>query len=464
MTTLAIDLGTSAIKFLRMDDNTRVHSIDRVTHDTLDVDAWVKALRTNLHDRGDAARIERISVTGQMHGLVTLENDGYGPGVAWTDRRGEAVLPHLIEQLDPAHVSRIGGPLASGFQAVSLAWIRAHEPDRWTRIRKVMLPKDALIHALTGEHVTDPSDAAGTGMLDIASDDWACDVVDAAGVPHDWLPRILPSGSQIGTVRSDIATSLGLRQGTPVIIAGGDAPVGAFGAGATHEGDALVLLSSGAQVLMPSTDYAPDPAGRWYTWPAASLKRANHASFLRSGTLLNAGNAISWLGDILHDPDGIAPEPTQLVALPHLIGERGNAQARGTILGLGPETTGKDIRRAMLEGVAFGLRDLLEMMTESSAPTRILVGGGGASIPAWPGIIANVLSDTVGRITTHELSALGAAALAMKKTLHPDIDAEIEPDSSLVHQYDERYAIYREALEATRTLNQRIADLDGAAP
>lgn len=460
MTTLAIDLGTSAVKLLRADATLRILSADRVPQATIDVDAWIDCLRQNIQAHGDGGAIERIAITGQMHGLVTLEDDGYGQGIPWTDQRGTDVLPDLLGNLDPAHITRIGGSLASGFQAVSLAWMRVYEPGRWTRIRQVMSPKDALIHALTGAHVTDPSDAAGTGMLDIKSRDWSDEMLDAIGIPHAWLPRIVPSGSEIGTIRPQLAPSLGLRRGTPVIIAGGDAAVGAAGAGVTRAGDALVLLSSGAQVLLPSPEYDPDPAGRWYTWPAAVPGGAGFAPYLRAGTLLNAGSTVSWLRDILYDREGIAPEPTRLIALPHLIGARDEPLARGAILGLRPGTTGAEIRRAMLEGVAFGLRRVLEMMTGGDMPARVLLGGGGAAIEAWPGIIANVLGIPVARIATTELSARGAAALASGTPSMPDIDREIVPDARVTRRYHAQFAMYGEALEAARTLDRGLAALE----
>jgi xylulokinase len=481
MTTLAIDLGTSAIKLMRVDANLGILTVDRFPLSGLHVDVWMNAIRENLQTHGDGHGIERIAVTGQMHGLVPLEESGYGEGIPWTDQRGASMLPALEGALGPAIATRIGGPLASGFQAVSLAWIKAHEPDRWSRIQRVMLPKDALIHALTGQHVTDPSDAVGTGMFDVAGAGWAWDVVDTIGIPHDWLPRVIPSGSEVGAVLPGIAQYLGLRPGIPVIIAGGDAPVGAVGGSVTQPDQALIMLSSGAQIILPSMTFTPDPAGRWYTWPAALPSETNQARFLRVGTLLNAGIATSWLRNILADPDAIALEPSGLIALPHLIGERTplrDPDARGAILGVTPETTQADLSRAMLEGIAYSLRHALEVMSvEGPRPDVIHLGGGGSQSAILQAIITSVLGIPTERTATPELSAYGAALLAANgdaRTIGPcgrfpwppiaspdelsTRDASrTHPDPALISHYNARYAIYRDALDAMTPISHRLA-------
>lgn len=464
MTTLAIDLGTSAIKFLRVDSNLHEISLDRVPVSGLDVEFWLDALASNLITHGDGAQIRRIAITGQMHGLVTLETTGYDEGIPWTDQRGSTMLPWLESHLDPAISQRIGGPLASGFQAVSLAWIRQHQPGRWRQIRKVMLPKDALIHALTGKHVTDPSDAVGTGMFDTGSGTWNPHVLDIIGIPGDWLPHIVPSGTNVGPVHPDIATRLGLNPQACVIIAGGDAPVAAVGGGVTQPGQALIMLSSGAQLILPTMSREPDSAQRWYTWPAAMPSGSEAAPFLQVGTLLNAGLAITWLQDILATPYTITPEPTNLIALPHLIGERAplrDPDARGAILGIGPDTIPGDIHRALLEGIAFSLRHALEVMCENTAlPFTIRLGGGGAQDDTWQAIITNVLGIPTARIATTELSAWGAAGIANRQPAPTQLTQEMQPDSQLREKYDVRYHMYREALEAFTPISHRLARLD----
>jgi xylulokinase len=286
-------------------------------------------------------------------------------------------------------------------------------------------------------------------------------------------------------VLPQIAQHLGLRPGIPVIIAGGDAPAGAVGGGVTQPDQALIMLSSGAQIILPSMTFAPDPAGRWYTWPAALPRETNQARFLRVGTLLNAGIATGWLRTILANPDPIAPEPTGLIALPHLIGERTplrDPDARGAILGVTPETTPAELSRAMLEGIAYSLRHALEVMSaEGSRPDVIRLGGGGSQSAILQAIITSVLGIPTERTATPELSAYGAALLAANgdaRTIGPcgqltwppiaspdelpTRDASrTDPDPALISHYNERYAIYRDALDAVTPISHRLAKLMG---
>lgn len=465
MIILAIDAGTTALKVMRADSNLRILSTDRIPTRGLNIHGWVAAIRDNLRTHGDSLRINTIAITGQMHGLVLLEDSGYGEGVPWTDQRGASMLPPLNDALGPDVSLHIGGPLASGFQAVSLAWIKTHDQERWMRIRRAMLPKDALIHALTGRHVTDPSDAAGTGMLDIARSAWAWDVVDTIGIPHEWLPEIIPSGTEVGAVTATMAEALGLKPDVPVVIAGGDAPVGAFGGGVIRPGQALIMLSTGAQIILPTERYTADPAGRWYTWLSAARENGEATRFLQVGTLLNAGIATGWLRSVLAHSVDIPPEPTRLIVLPHLIGERTllrDPLARGAVLGITPQTTPGELSRAVLEGIAYALRHALEEMCgERPMPELIRLGGGGAQNEAWQAIITHVLGIQTERMTTADLSAFGAAALASGKESPGTTSRRVAPDSSLAMCYQERYEIYREALDAVTPISHHLASLEG---
>ena len=465
MTILAVDLGTSSIKLMRVDEQLAVVALDRVACPSLDDPGWLDAVRGALRGHTGTESIAAIAVTGQMHGLVPWEDNGPASGIPWTDQRGAGVLPTLRETLGPDAPKRLGGPLASGFMAVSLAWLRTHDQERWARIRRVSLPKDALIGHLTGRHVTDPSDAVGTGLLDVARGEWAWDVVDALGIPREWLPELVPSGSVVGTVTEEAARDLGLRPGIPVVIAGGDAPAGAFGAGVVAPDQALILLSTGAQVIQPSATYTPDPDGRWYTWPAAVPPDAGFSPFLRVGTLLNAGITTAWGRETLAGAGGLAPEPTGVVMLPHLIGERtplNDPHARGAILGIGPETSPAAIARAVLEGIAFSLRHALETMTTGAPPVSIRLGGGGAHDAAWRQIITDVLGVATERVDTPDLSAYGAARLAAHALGWPETGTgspptACYPDPDRHRRYGELYAIYRDAVSAVAPLSRRLA-------
>lgn len=464
MRVLAIDLGTSAMKLMRVDGHARVLSIDRVPMTDLSVNRWLDSVIANLDAHDDRSELRGIAITGQMHGLMTRETDGaWGDGIPWHDTRSAGMIPALQEAMGDDAPTLTGGPLAAGFLGASLPWIRAHDPVRWSRITSVHLPKDALIHELTGEHDTDPSDAAGTGIYAPAQGDWAWEIVDALGIPRTWLPRLMPSGSIAGGLRPEYAAGLGLPRGLPIILAGGDAPTGAYGAGVTREGDALIMLSTGAQVILPSGAWTPDPIGRWYTWPSVAPDGTGDATYLKVGTLLNAGNLTGWADTVL-GPGEASEGPTGLVVLPHLAGTRETPEARGGILGLTSRTTAGDIRTALLEGIAFSIRAKLEEMTgNNDMPDRVRLGGGLAHRPDVAQLFANVLGRPVEIVAQPELTAYGAGLLALHN-LAGFIPADAPENRTVakphrVDAYDNAYTVYRAVDAVLSPLSHRIAAL-----
>lgn len=462
MRILAIDLGTSAVKLIRLDEHARVLAVDRASQETLSANGWITALERNLGDHGDQHEIGGIAITGQMHGLMTRHEDGaWGEGIPWYDGRSADLIPSIREAIGPDAVTLTGGPIAPGFLGASLAWIREHEPERWMRIRSVHLPKDALVYELTGEHVTDPSDAVGTGLYAPATGGWAWDVVEALGIPREWLPRIMPSGSIAGGLRPEYAARLSLPRGLPIIVAGGDAPVGAFGAGVRHESDALVMLSTGAQVIRPAHAWKPHPTGRWYTWPSVAPATDDVAPYLRVGTLMNAGNVMQWADTVLNERD-IGERSSGLVALPHLIGTRENPDLRVAIIGLDEDTTAGDIRRALLEGIAFSVRVMMNEMTNGAPPSRIRLGGGLAHRPEIRQLFADVLDSPIESVRS-EVTAYGAGLLALRN-LTDQLPGSVVNGGNITHprttgMYDEAYELYRDLDRALTPFATRITAL-----
>jgi xylulokinase len=462
MRVLAIDLGTSAMKLMRMDGHGRVLSVERVPMTGMVVQRWITALKDTLDAHDDRGQIRGIAITGQMHGLMTREaHSAWGEGIPWHDTRSASMIPALRAAVGKDSVALTGGPLAAGFLGASLPWVRKRDPERWKLITSVHLPKDALVHELTGEHVTDPSDAAGTGLYAPATGDWAWAVVDALGIPHGWLPRIMPSGSIAGGLRPEYAALLGLPRGLPIIIAGGDAPTGAFGAGATRPSDALVMLSTGAQVILPSGQWAPDVEGRWYTWPSVAPEVDDYAPYLKVGTLLNGGNVAAWAETTLRDGE-TGDGPTGLLALPHLAGTRERPEARGGILGLTGHETGSDIRKAFMEGIAFSIRGKLEeMIGDGQKPAHVRLGGGLARRADVAQLFADVLGTPVAIVSNPELTAYGAGLLALHNLTGTIPDNALgggtvaKPQHS--EAYAERYALYRSVEAVLSPLAGRIA-------
>lgn len=494
---LAIDLGTSSVKTLVLDQHGRVAGRGQASyptlhprplHDEQHLDDWIEA---TVSAAASARRfaphltIRAIAVTGQMHGTVLFDRAGQpsGPVVIWSDRRAAADIDGLCGSLGADLHERIGGPLAPGYQAATLGWIRAHRPETWTRIGKVLLPKDALVFLLTGIAATDPSDAVGTGLLDAGSGTWDGDILDRLGIEPEWLPPIMPSGTPIVHLTVHAAEALGLTPGIPVILAGGDAPVAAIGAGVTDPDDALVVLSTGAQVIRPSSAYRPDPAGRWHTWPSALPAGAPGAPWNQVGATLNAGRALTWIRDLVA-PDATAPELLDRLAdstppaggllfLPYLIGERcplSDSRARGAFIGL-TETHGPDdMARAVIEGVTLGIADALEHMSRNlPRPATIRLGGGGAFSSLWRQIVADVLHVPIRVASVADLSALGAARIAAHTlgwspipdsvATSPGSGQAVSPDPERADRYRQLFAVYRQATATIVPLTHALGEI-----
>lgn len=494
---LAIDLGTSSVKTLLLDQHGRVAGRGQASyptlhprplHDEQHLDDWLQA---TVSAAASARRfaphltIQAIAVTGQMHGTVLFNRAGQpiGPAIIWSDRRATGDIDRLAGSLGPDLVERIGGLLASGYQAATLGWLRAHRPETWARIGKVLLPKDALVLLLTGVAATDPSDAVGTGLLDAGSGTWDGEILDRLGVDPQWLPPIMPSGTPIVPLTFHAADAMGLPSGIPVILAGGDAPVAAIGAGLTSPDDVLVVLSTGAQVIRPSSAYRPDPAGRWHTWPSALPAGASGALWNQVGATLNAGRALTWVRGLVA-PDATVPELLDrsagstplsggLLFLPYLIGERcplGDARARGAFVGLTEAHGPEELTRAVIEGVTLGIADALEHMSRDlPGPGTVRLGGGGASSPLWRQIVADVLDVQVQVASVADLSALGAARIAAHTlgwspipdpaTASSESGQVVSPDPERAERYRRLLAVYRQAAATIVPLTHALRDI-----
>ena len=486
---LAIDLGTSSVKALVVDQRGEIIGRGGATYpthhpspgfDEQEVDDWfdatIAATATARRFARDIA-IQAVSVTGQMHGTVLFDehNQSLGHAIVWSDLRAADDLDTLEQALPDDLRSRIGGPVATGYQVASLHWLRRHRPRAWARIRKVLLPKDALVMLLTGIAATDPSDAASTGLFDAERGQWDGAILDALALNPEWLPPILPCGTPIGLLAPEAAEALGLSAGIPVIVAGGDAPVAAVGTGVTSERSALVVLSTGAQILRPSTAYAPDPGGRWHTWPAAVPGDGN-VGWNRIGAVLNSGRAVSWIHGMiggsgtvreLVDTATLAPAGADsLLFLPYLAGERSpilDPHARGAFIGLTDRHGPAHLVRAVLEGVTFSIADAMDHFSREEAPPAMIhLGGGGSSAPVWRQIVADVIGAPIQTSDLTDTSAFGAARIAAHTlgwiTL-PDDREWLPRRTTVVTPDQERTARYREILPIYRKLAAAVLPL-----
>jgi xylulokinase len=405
---LAIDLGTSSTKLLVVSRHGEVldrrrlpHATRRPTPDAAEQDPaeWWRNLVAGVTTMADRERIAAIGVTGQMHGLVVHGADGVvaRPAITWEDRRGAIALPALLARA-PHHPS-----VAPGYQAASWQWLVEAEPDIVAGATAVLLPKDTLVHRLTGRHVTDPSDAIGTGWYRPGGS-WDAEALAAAGIDPSLLPELVPSGSLAGPLTREAATALGLSAGIPVITAGGDAAVAAFGAGATDPSTPLILLSTGCQALQPA-DSMPERDA----WPAATPP--GFPRWLGTVAVLNGGNVVGWARATLGDP--ASRTDPDLVFLPYLTGERTDRlspDASGAFVGLRPHHDRPAMARAAIDGVSLALADAVARAgghLGSDAP--VLAGGGGTRDDAWLQSVADALGRTVAVMIEPDLSAWGAA-------------------------------------------------------
>lgn len=494
---LAIDLGTSSVKTLVLDQHGHIAGRGRASYPTLHprpshdeqlLDDWLQAtISAAVSARRFAPNlnIQGVAVTGQMHGTVLFDRSArpIGPAIIWSDRRAAGDVGALAGTLGPDLAERIGGPLGPGYQAATLAWLHVHRPDIWGRIDKILLPKDALVYLLTGIAATDPSDAVGTGLLDAESGHWDDEILDRLGIDPDWLPPIMPSGTPIVPLTVDAAEAMQLSPGIPVIVAGGDAPMAALGAGVADPHAALVMLSTGAQVIRPAHDYRPDPAGRWHTWPSALPAGANGAKWNQVGATLNAGRALTWiralvapdstLAELLERAADVPPLAEGLLFIPYLIGERcplSDPHARGAFIGLSEAHGAAQMARAVIEGVTLAIADALyHLSRDLPLPGTIQLGGGGASSPVWRQIVADVLNVPIQVSGVADLSALGAARIAahtlgwaeFSPTVAgtPDHARMVSPHSDHAVRYRELFTVYRQAASTLAPLTHALRDV-----
>lgn len=447
---LAIDLGTSSIKALLLDRQGTVIARDRVPHATVrptpdaaeqDPHKWWTNARQIIGRLAAAhspqVRISAISVTGQMHGLVLhdQQNQPLRNAITWQDRRRAATLSDLLGRLPPDHHARADSSIAPGYQVASWHWLCANHAELAKRTRRILLPKDEIVFRLTGRHVTDPSDAVGTGLFDVTTSGWDLPVVEAARIPANSLPDIVPSGSVVGAMLPEIAADLGLEPRIPIIIAGGDAAVAAFGAGVVRPEQPLLMLSTGCQLLQPLDLLPSSPSHQDVFWPSAIP--AGLPEWIRVGATLNGGITIDWA----HRTFAAASHGNEResrsrsneecpVFIPYLHGERAPVSATsgsGAFVGLASRHDVDGMLQAAIDGVTLGVADLSERVgIEIGIDQPLRVGGGGVRNHRWLEAIATIFARPLNVITEPGLSACGAARSAA--TTLGWIDPVAEPD------------------------------------
>jgi xylulokinase len=418
-----LDVGTSSVKGLLVDaaDGTVVAraeaehplSTPRAGWAEQDPEDWWAGAQAVLGALGDAGPIAGIGLTGQMHGLVALDAAGrvLRPAMLWNDGRTGAECAEIERRIGlDALIAQTGNRALPGFTAPKLLWLARHEPGVYRRIDRIMLPKDYVRLRLCGAHATDVADASGTLLFDVARRRWSDPVLDALDVDPAWLPPALESPAPSGAT----------ADGTPVAAGAGDQAAGALGVGVDRPGPASVVLGTSGVVFAASDAFAADPAARVHAFCHA-VPGAWHSM----GVMLSAAGSLRWLRDAVAPGAGFAalvaeaerwePGVEGLTFLPYLAGERtphADPGARGAFTGLSLRHDRGALVRAVLEGVAFGLRDGLDLVSGlSTAPALGRVSGGGARSRLWLQILASVLELPLQRTAVDEGASFGAALL-----------------------------------------------------
>ncbi len=475
---LGIDLGTSGVKVTLMDAGQRVLGSQTAglevqrPHPGWSEQApadWIAATQAAIAALGrghDLSGLRGIGLSGQMHGAVVLDAGGavLRPAILWNDSRAHAEAAELDALPDMRRLS--GNIVFPGFTAPKLVWMARHEPDLFARIACVLLPKDYLRLWLTGERVSEMSDASGTSWLDVAGRDWSDTLLAAGGMRRDQMPALVEGSAPSGHLRRELAAQWGIAG--PVVVAGGagDNAATAIGAGTVAEGQGFVSLGTSGVVFAASDRFLPAPDTAVH-----AFCHALPATWHQMGVILSASAALEWLAGVLQAGPaeltaglGDLRAPGTAMFLPYLSGERtphNDAMAKGLLAGLTPLTDRAALTRAVLEGVTFALADNLTALRAAGAhPGALLALGGGARSDYWLRLIATALDLPVLLPEGGDYgAAFGAARLALmadtgappaEVCAMPAIAAEIRPDPGLVPAFAEAHARFRALYPASR--------------
>ncbi|HEV2567003.1 MAG TPA: xylulokinase [Microvirga sp.] len=479
---LGIDVGTSAVKAILVDERqTAVAEADVPLQVSRPHDLWseqdpeiwwaaVQSALDQLRNQAPAALadIHGIGLSGQMHGAVLLDesNRPLRPAILWNDGRSFREAQELGER-HPELSHAMGVIPMPGFTAPKLVWLARQEPDIFRAVRKVMLPKDYIRLKLTGEIVTDMSDAAGTWWLDEASRDWSDAALAATGLSRDHMPSLVEGSQVSGTLRADIAQQWGMRSDVVVAGGGGDAAAGAVGLGAIEDGSAFISLGTSGQLFVTTQDFSPAPQAVVHSFCHAVPGR-----WFQMAAMLNAASCLAWgahllrrdIGDLLREVEADYRKPSPVLFLPYLAGERtphNDPYARGVFFGLSPQTQQADLVQAILEGVAFSFADAKQCLQQAGTSlTHAGMIGGGSRSAFWARIFASVLNVPMLRYRGSDKGpAFGAARLARLAATGeapdavctaPEVLETIEPEAPLVELYGPRIEAFRRLYRALK--------------
>ncbi|MBR4071306.1 MAG: xylulokinase [Clostridia bacterium] len=483
---IGIDLGTSACKFLLTDETGAVLKTVSREYPLMfpnpgwseqDPSHWWNACLEGipaLLEGFDAKEVKGIGAGGQMHGLVILdENDQVlRPAILWNDGRTAAEVDYLNEEIGRSVLSERTANIAfAGFTAPKILWVQKNEPEIFARIKKIMLPKDYIVYKLTGVHCCDYSDASGMLLLDVKNKCWSSEMLSLCGVTEEQMPDLYESYDKVGQVKADIAEKFGFAGDVTVCAGAGDNAAAAVGTGTVGEGKCNISLGTSGTVFISSDNFGVDSTNGLHSFAHAD------GYYHLMGCMLSAASCNKWWQDEIIGTKDYKGEEAKITDdmlgknkvffLPYLMGERSpinDTDARATFVGMSMDTTRAQMTQAMLEGVAFAIRDSFEVAKSLGIEiNRSNICGGGSKSPLWKKIFANVLGIPLDIIKTEEGPGYGGAILAMVACgVYPDVRSAaealvstvstIEPEPELTKLYEERYQQYRKIYPAMKQL------------
>ncbi len=487
---IGIDLGTSACKFLLVDEAGAVLNMVSQEYplvfphpgwsEQAPQDWWAACLAgvPRLLAGFDAGAVRGIGLGGQMHGLVALDEKDQvlRRAILWNDGRTAGETAFLNEDVGRQTLSARTGNIAfAGFTAPKLLWMRNHEPDLFARIAKIMLPKDYLVYKLTGVHATDYSDASGMLLLDVQNKRWSREMLDVCGISEAQMPRLYESFAPVGMLLPEAAAALGLPQSAVVCAGAGDNAAAAVGTGTVGDGRCNISLGTSGTIFISAEKFGVDASNGLHAFAHAD------GGWHLMGCMLSAASCNKWwqdgiigTSDYQGEEGKIAPEKlgrNHVFFLPYLMGERSpinDTDARAMFVGMTMDTTRADMTQSLLEGVAFAIRDSFEVAKSLglSIPRSNICGGGSKSA-LWRTILANVLGIPLDIVATEQGPGYGAALLAMVAcgqfaTVREAagalvrVKATVQPDPALTQLYDARYAQFKQIYPACKALFPKL--------
>lgn len=483
---IGVDLGTSAVKLLLMDGAGKIlNTVSKeypleFPHPGWSQQApedWKKAVFQGIPELltgFDSSLVRGIGCGGQMHGLVILDSQDnvIRPAILWNDGRTAKQVDFLNNEVGKQVLSARTANIAfAGFTAPKVLWVRENEPENFARIAKLMLPKDYINYVLTGVHSCDYSDASGMLLLDVEHKRWSKEMLELCGLTEAQMPTLFESFEKIGVVKPEVAALLGLPEGVVVAAGAGDNAAAAVGTGVVGDGGCNISLGTSGTVFISAAKFGVDSTNGLHAFAHAD------GGYHLMGCMLSAASCNKWLMDEIYKTSDYAGEQLPITEdklgknhvyfLPYLMGERSpinDTNARATFIGMTMDTTRADLTQAVLEGVAFAIRDSVEVAKSLGiSVTSSMICGGGAKSPLWKRIMANVLNIPLNSPASEQGPGMGGAMLAMVAcgeyatvqdacNAMVSVASTVEPEPELAALYEKRYQQFRQIYPACKNL------------